>query len=157
MKQALKIIGVALLAVFTLIQLIPAGRSNPPLTREIRWTSGQARGLARDACYDCHSNETDWPWYAYVAPVSWWIVDHVNDGRRHLNFSEWDKPNEDADEIISQVATGEMPFPDYLRLHPEARLSSEETQDLIDGLSRTLENDPPVEKVRRKRRSGDHE
>jgi len=155
MKQALKIIGIGLLALFALIQLIPAERTNPPITREIRWNSGQARGLARDACYDCHSNETDWPWYAYVAPVSWWITDHVKDARRHLNFSEWDKPNEDADEIISQVATGEMPFPDYLRLHPEARLSDEETQELIDGLSRTLENDPPVEKQRRARHTDD--
>ncbi len=146
MKRVLKYLTVGIVAIVIMLQFVSVNRSNPPVTREIKWDSSRTRTLAMDACYDCHSNETNWPWYAYVAPVSWWITDHVEHGRGHLNFSEWDKPNEDADEIVSVVASGEMPFPDYLRMHPEARLTPEETNLLIEGLARTLRNDPPVPK-----------
>ena len=138
--------GLGLVALFVLIQFIPVSRENPAATQEIQWDSDQTRALAQSACFDCHSNETVWPWYSYVAPISWRIASHVDHGRQHLNFSEWDQPNEDADEIIEVITTGEMPLSDYLMMHPEAQLNDEGIQALIDGLEQTLANDPPVER-----------
>ena len=146
LKKVLIIGGLGLVALLILIQLIPVSRENPAVTQEIQWDSAETQALAQAACYDCHSNETVWPWYSYVAPISWRIAGHVNDGRRHLNFSEWDQPNADADEIIEVIKDGEMPLRDYLMMHPEARLTDEGTQALIDGLEKTLANDPPVER-----------
>lgn len=140
-KKAL-VFGIPVLLV--LIQLWPVDRSNPPVTREIRWATSEAGDIARRACYDCHSNETDWPWYAYVAPVSWWISDHVEHARGHLNFSEWDQPNDDADEIVEMVEEGEMPLPPYAQMHGEARLTGQEKEAFIQGVRATLEADPPV-------------
>lgn len=131
-------------AILILIQFRPVDRSNPAVSREIHWDSPATAELARRACYDCHSNETVWPWYSYVAPVSWLIAEHVEHGRRHLNFSTWDQPNEDADEIVEVVEKGEMPLKQYLPLHAEARLSEEEKEALIAGLKATLAADPPV-------------
>ena len=96
--------GLAVLGV--LIQFVPTDRANPPVTREIRWDSEETALLARGACYDCHSNETRWPLYSRVAPVSWLIARDVNRGREHLNFSVWDRPSEHDDE------TGESPGED---------------------------------------------
>ncbi|MCB0163936.1 MAG: heme-binding domain-containing protein [Anaerolineae bacterium] len=144
--------GLGLVGIFILMQFIPVSRENPAVTQEIQWNSAETQALAEDACYDCHSNQTVWPWYSYVAPVSWRIAGHVNDGRRHLNFSEWDQPNADADEIIEVITSGEMPLRDYLLMHPEARLTAEGTQALVDGLEQTLANDPPIERQGRPRR-----
>ena len=145
-KRRFLFTGLGLVGIFILIQLIPVSRENPAVTQEIQWNSAETKALAREACFDCHSNETVWPWYSYVAPVSWRIAGHVNDGRRRLNFSEWDQPNEDADEIIKAITSGEMPLRDYLLMHPEARLTEEGTQALVDGLEQTLANDSPVER-----------
>jgi hypothetical protein len=87
------------------------------------------------ACYDCHSHQTRWPWYSHVAPVSWFVIGHVNDGRRHLNFSEWaaydpKRMKRKLEEIKEEVEDGAMPLPAYLPLHPEAKLSPEEVQAL---------------------------
>ena len=142
--------GVGLVGVFILIQFIPVSRDNPEATQEVQWDSTETRALAQSACFDCHSNETVWPWYSYVAPASWLIVHHVNDGRRRLNFSEWDQPNENEREITKTMTSGEMPLWDYLLLHPEAQLTEAETQALIDGLKQTLANDPPIERQRRR-------
>ena len=145
LKKIVITIGVLIVAVVLLIQLIPVDRTNPPVTREIQWDSLETEQLARRACYDCHSNETIWPWYAYVAPASLLVADHVDHGRGHLNFSEWDKPNEDADEIIEVIEKGEMPLTGYVRMHAEADLSPAEKEALINGLIATLENDPPID------------
>jgi hypothetical protein len=77
------------------------------------------------------------------------VVHHVNDGRRHLNFSEWDHPNENQRRIVEEISSGRMPTWDYLLLHPEAKLTQAEQQALIDGLKQTLANDPPVERQHR--------
>jgi mono/diheme cytochrome c family protein len=129
--------GVALAAA---IQLVPYGRdhSNPPVTAEPQWDSAATRDLAKRACFDCHSNETVWPWYSNVAPVSWLVQHDVNEGREHLNFSEWDKPQKEADEAAEAVREGEMPLPIYLPTHPEARLTDAEKQALIAGLEATI-------------------
>ena len=87
--------GVLLLA----IQAVPYGHrhDNPPRRIEPRWASGAIRDLAVRACYDCHSNETVWPWYSYVAPMSWLIRKDIDEGRADLNFSEWDRTQPEAE------------------------------------------------------------
>lgn len=131
---------VGLIAVVLGIQLVPYGRNhtNPPVIAEPAWDSPQTRELAVRACFDCHSNQTKWPAYASVAPFSWLVQDHVDEGREVLNFSEWNRPYEEAHEAGEAVAEGEMPIDNYLWLHPEARLSPEELDALIAGLNATL-------------------
>lgn len=141
--------GIAgLIAIFLLIQLIPVNRTNPPVTREIRWDSPQTRALAQRACFDCHSNETIWPWYSNVAPVKFLLANHVREGRQNLNFSEWDRPNEDYEEVEENIVKGYMPLGNYLMMHPEARLTEQEKKQLLDGFKATFDQDPPIESRR---------
>lgn len=128
----------ALLGVFVLvgvgIQLVPVDRSNPPVTMEVP-APDHVREILRTSCYDCHSNETVWPWYSYVAPISWQVAEDVEHGRREMNFSEWDKydAGERAHligECVEEVEEGEMPLKIYLRAHPEAELSAEQIEAL---------------------------
>jgi len=114
------------------IQLVPYGRhhSNPASRVEPKWDKPATRALARRACFDCHSNETVWPWYSHVAPVSWLVLHDVEDGRHSMNFSEWDKPQDDADHAAKMVNRGKMPLKKYLLLHPDARLSNAERDSL---------------------------
>ena len=93
-------IGILLVA-----QLIPYGRvhSNPPVTLEPAWDSAATRELFFRACRDCHSNETVWPWYSHVAPVSWLVTSDVEEGREHFNVSVWDRPKQDGDEAAEMV------------------------------------------------------
>jgi exonuclease VII small subunit len=136
-------IGV-LLGVGVLIQFVPVERTNPPVVREVRWDSEATRTQARTSCYDCHSNETVWPWYSNIAPASWLIAKDVNEGREHLNFSQWDQPNEDLEAITQLIEDGEMPLEKYLALHGEARMDAAAQSAFIQGLTATLEADPPV-------------
>jgi len=135
-KRVLIACAVALVA----LQLVPYGRdhSNPPLVGEPKWSSPRVRELAKRACFDCHSNETVWPWYSHLAPVSWLVQRDVDEGREHLNFSTFTADPGDADEAAELVQSGEMPPWFYLPLHTEARLSEAETRELIDGLTATL-------------------
>jgi hypothetical protein len=149
MIKKIAIAAGVIVVLLVVIQLIPVSRTNPPATREIHWDSPQTQALAQRACADCHSNTTVWPWYSNIAPISWVIANHVNDGRRRLDFSQWDRPNESSDQIIEEITTGRMPLWDYLLMHPEARLTPTEQQALIDGLKQTLANDPPVARTRR--------
>jgi hypothetical protein len=128
------------LVALVVAQVIPYGRrhSNPPVTAEPPWDSGETRDLARRACFDCHSNETRWPWYSHVAPTSWLLQNHVDEGRQVLNLSEWNRPQEEAGESAETILEGEMPPADYRLLHPEARLSDAEKRRLADGLTATL-------------------
>ena len=139
---------VALGALFLLIQIVPYGRDheNPPVTQVVKWDSQVTRDLAVGACYDCHSNLTEWPWYSNVAPMSWLIEKDVDEGRDVLNFTEWDRPQGegDADEAAEVVREGEMPPWQYEPLHPAGRLSAEERERLALGLERTLAADPPA-------------
>ncbi len=135
-----------MLALFIVIQFVPAVQlDNPPVRREIAWDTPTTRDVARRACYDCHSNETVWPAYARVAPVSWLIAEDVREGREHLNFSEWDGPNEGLDEVVEVIESGEMPMKRYVALHPEAALTPSEVTRFINGLRRTFMADPPAE------------
>lgn len=146
-RKILLIFGI-LVVLFVLLQLIPLSKTNPPVTREVKWDSPTTRTLAQRACFDCHSNETVWPWYARVAPASMLLANHVNEGRGRLNFSAWDQPNESYREVEKVLAEGEMPPWDYLLMHPTAKLSDSEKQQLLDGLKATYAQDPAVERKR---------
>jgi mono/diheme cytochrome c family protein len=145
MKKIVKLAGlVVILGIggFLLIQLVPYGRNhtNPPVLSEPNWDSPQTRELAQRACFDCHSNETVWPWYSNIAPLSWLVQNDTNEGREKLNFSTWDNGGrgEEPGEAIETISEGEMPMPVYLITHPAARLTPAEKQALIDGLRATI-------------------
>jgi hypothetical protein len=130
------IIGV--IAVFLVIQLIPVSRTNPPVKTQIQWDSPQTEALVRQSCYDCHSNETVWPWYAYVAPVSWLVAHDVEEGRSRLNFSEQPANRIEVSELVENIQEGEMPPGQYLILHPGARLNDQEKSQLVAGIRASL-------------------
>jgi hypothetical protein len=140
MRRILCWLGIAFVIVLVAIQLVPYGhvRTNPPGRVEPRWDRPETRALAVRACYDCHSNETVWPWYSNVAPMSWLTQRDVDEGRRAVNFSEWDQPKKDAHESAKTVRTGEMPPWFYVVIHPDARLTAAETTAHIGGLEATL-------------------
>jgi hypothetical protein len=127
MKKILKwtaiVLGVGLLG----IQAVPVERTNPPVETEVP-APQEVLSVLRRACYDCHSNETTWPWYTRVAPISWLVAHDVEEGREHLNFSTWNRLDaehraEAREEVWEEVEEGEMPLWFYIPLHPEARLS----------------------------------
>ena len=133
MKYILKVIMyilLSLLGIFVLLQLVPVKRTNPPVTSEIKLPP-EMKKIVKKACYDCHSNETKWPWYSYIAPVSWTVAHDVNEGRRELNFSEWGTYSErrrrkKIEEIWEEVEERKMPMPLYIVTHPEALLTKKE-------------------------------
>lgn len=116
-------------SLFALIQLIPVTRTNPTITKDLS-APAQVEAVLRRGCYDCHSNETRWPWYAHFAPASWVVARDVNQGRKHLNFSTWDKYSDDPGTVIRKLkgigelsGNGQMPRWYYMPMHPMARLS----------------------------------
>lgn len=139
-KSLLAIVSVATLGLLLVAQLVPYGRDhrNPPIVAEPAWNSPATRALADRACFDCHSNETRWPWYADVAPMSWLVQSHVDEGRQELNFSDWNRSTSEADEAAEAVREREMPPRSYLLLHPEARLTDAERDQLARGLGASL-------------------
>ena len=141
MKRIILIILAILVGGFLLIQLVPYGRNhtNPPVVSEPNWDSPETRALAERACFDCHSNETVWPWYSNIAPVSWLVYHDTEEGRQYLNFSEWgsNREGEEGEEMVEQIKKGDMPLPIYLPTHPEARLTPAEKTALINGLLAT--------------------
>ncbi len=139
-KRILKIIAAVVIfgiVLLVLIQFIPYGKdhSNPPVVSEPVWDSQQTRDLAKATCFDCHSNETVWPWYSNVAPVSWLLYRDVAEGRSRINFSDWQNSLVmEPGELASAVTQGEMPPIQYLPMHPSARLSVAEKTQLADLL-----------------------
>jgi mono/diheme cytochrome c family protein len=133
-------ISLGLLGTFVALQAVPYGRdhTNPPVTSEPAWDAAATRALAKQACFDCHSNETEWPAYATIAPASWLVQRDVNEGRAVLNFSEWLRPQEEAKEASQAVLEGEMPPVAYKLIHAHARLTPSERDRLAQGLARTL-------------------
>jgi hypothetical protein len=126
-RQTLRRFLLALAVIAVGIQLIPVRRTNPPVTADIS-APAEVHAILRRACYDCHSNETRWPWYAHVQPVSWLVAKDVADGRRKMNFSEWgtyhaDRQETKIEEIWEEIAKDEMPLAIYRPLHPEAKLT----------------------------------
>ena len=112
--------------------------ANPPVVTEPAWDSPRTRDLVRRACFDCHSNETVWPFYARVPGIDKRIREHVAEGRRVLNFSEWHRPQEGADDVVEVVLRGDMPPEDYLQLHPGAKMEGSDRRALMAGLRNTV-------------------
>ena len=137
----LLVLCASILVMLPVIQAVPYGRahSNPPITGEPQWSSPRTRELMARACFGCHSNEVEYPFYASVAPISWVVEAHVAEGREKVNYSEFDQRQRDADETIEVIEEGSMPPANYTRFgrHPEAKLTSAELQELIDGLRLT--------------------
>lgn len=125
------------------IQFVPYGKEqvNPPVVREPLWDKPQTRALVKRACFNCHSHETIWPWYAKIAPASWLVHWDVKEARGKLNFSDWQdglQPGESPGRIKNEVTSGKMPPFQYRIAHPEARLSEAEVQQLVEGLTLTI-------------------
>ncbi len=141
MNKTAKRILLGLLTVLVVIQFIrPEKNLSDDRTYDIstKYEVASVNNLLQNACNDCHSNKTEYPWYAEIQPVAWWLSGHVNDGKRHLNFSEFTKrpiawQNHKLEETIEEVEEGEMPLPSYtwLGLHPHAKLTDEETQAIV--------------------------
>jgi hypothetical protein len=130
-----RIIIAGLILIGLLSVIFPVDRTNPPVTGEIK-APEKVMAILRRSCYDCHSNETVWPWYSYVAPMSWLVSDDVKVGRTHMNFSEWSSYNDKQKkhkrkECGELVEEGEMPLWFYLPLHQEADLSSEDIELIL--------------------------
>ena len=130
-------------ALLVLIQLVPYGRnhSTPATVSEPAWDSPATLGLAKAACFDCHSNQTVWPPVSAIAPVSWLVYYDVVEGRKELNFSDWQGGQRAAgriSKIREEVNDGEMPPLIYRAMHPAARLTDAEKEQLLSGLATTL-------------------
>ena len=132
------VVGV-IVVVFVAIQLIPNRITNPPTRHEPPWNSPQTRQLAVAACFNCHSNQTRTYWFEKVAPLSWWIKGHVDDGRRRLNFDAW-QPGQGGGRAARTVLDGSMPpgYYTWFGLHSEAKLTAQQKQQLAQGLEATL-------------------
>ena len=145
MKKFLKLVLIALSLLFVATQFIRPARVNPPVVaghsiEEHTALTPQVSEVLKRSCMDCHSNRTDWPWYSNVAPVSWFVIDHVNHGRKHLNFSEWtsydrEKVDDQLDAICAFSKGGLMPINSYTWIHRSARLSPEDVKTLCDWTS----------------------
>jgi hypothetical protein len=132
--------------VLVAIQIIPYGRdhTNPRTVQELEWNTPETRALAQDACFSCHSNLTEWPWYSSVAPASWLIQRDVEDGRAVLNFSEWQRPQDaNLEDVVDALRGGDMPPVQYRLIHSEARLTDTERQQLERGIVASWTKDPP--------------
>lgn len=137
-----KIVWLSILAILIILQVIPTGRpevieqnQNDLLVNNS--IPDSVASLLKNSCYDCHSNQTAYPWYSYVAPVSWLVVRDVKVGRKHMNFSNWESLSKTdkakyLTDINDEVSMGSMPMVIYPIMHPEARLTAEERQMIVD-------------------------
>ena len=145
-RKILKWAAIALAMTFVALQFIRPARTNPPVdeSRTIQkhtQITPEVASILDRSCNDCHSNQTRWPWYSNVAPISWFVIDHVNVGRRELNFSDWAQYSlEDQTGLLKkmcrEVTEGEMPMKSYLRMHGEAVLSADDVKTLCDWAAR---------------------
>jgi mono/diheme cytochrome c family protein len=140
MKKILIYVVIAAVVIFGLIQLIPFGHNhtNPPVVQEPQWDTPETRQMAKEHCFQCHSNETEWPWYSNIAPGSWLIAFDVIEGRQKFNFSDWGNNPGELDELIEVTQSGEMPPIQYWVAHPNSRLTDAQKQTFITGLKATL-------------------
>jgi hypothetical protein len=144
-RKVLKWTAITLAVIFAALQFIRPARTNPPVD-ESRAIAANAHlapevsAILNRSCNDCHSNQTRWPWYSNIAPVSWFVVNHVNEGRREMNFSDWagydsSEQQRYLKKICREVQRGDMPLKSYLRLHDDAQLSNEDVKTLCDWAS----------------------
>ncbi len=142
MTKTLQRTGLAALVLLLAIQVIPVERDNPPVRVGIPAPS-EVRNVLQRSCYDCHSNTTLWPWYSYVAPISWFVIGHVRDAREDLNLTEWPLLDTAAQqfflgEMKKQIEGGAMPLKSYLFLHRNARLSDAERGKVLIGIDEEI-------------------
>ncbi|HEX8252220.1 MAG TPA: heme-binding domain-containing protein [Thermoanaerobaculia bacterium] len=136
MRRLLKIAGVVLAVAFLAIQFVQPKRTNPPIVAaDVLQAPRHIQPILKRSCYDCHSSATHWPWYSYIAPMSWALVHDVEEGRDELSFSEWNTYNADQrehllEEICEVVQDGEMPLEPYTLMHPIAKLTIEDKRAL---------------------------
>jgi len=148
MKNLLRLVVLAWVGVLLAIQLIRPARTNPPTDRSRTLTASMtvpppALAVLERSCRDCHSNDTRWPWYSNVAPMSWMVIDHVNSGRRHFNYSDWashapDKSRKILQDICDETRAGSMPIGLYTFLHRDARLTAADVNTLCAWTSEAL-------------------
>ena len=142
--KLLRILFILIIAAFVVIQFFDIERDNPEFNQEddlmtVEKPPAEVQKILRATCYDCHSNETQWPWYSYIAPASWFVKQHVTDGRDNINLNFWGEYElEDRaymiKEMIEEVEEGEMPLPGYDIMHPDARLTNEQKEVLFKWL-----------------------
>jgi cytochrome c551/c552 len=140
-RQIQRTFVVAVLAFLVVVQLVPVDRTNPPVQGDVAAPPEVDRAL-RAACYDCHSNETVWPWYSRIAPVSWLLAHDVKEGRKELNFSTWQaydarRRQKKLKETVETLNEGEMPPWYYAMVHPQARLADADRQALLAWAARS--------------------
>lgn len=136
---------IGILVLLVLMQFFRIDKTNPSVDPSKEFATlvnppEDVKLILQESCYDCHSNATTYPWYADVAPASWFLKSHIDEGRSHLNFSEWGdytatKANHKLDESIEMVEEGEMPMTSYTLLHPEGKLTKEEKEKLLSWLN----------------------
>jgi hypothetical protein len=141
--KKLTIASGAMVLVLVAMQSFRSAPVNPPSdpsasSEAVAKPSQEVASSLKRACYDCHSNQTVWPVYSHIPPVSWLVACDVNQGRGHLNFSEWTRPGPEGEmpnmgEVCEQVRAGKMPLRAYLLLHPQAKLSEQEINALCSG------------------------
>jgi len=144
MKNLKKKIGVTLIVLLIVIQFFRIDKTNPEVVLKndfiaIQNPPEKIAKILKTSCYDCHSNETAYPWYSNIAPVSWWVKEHVEDGKKHLNFSVWSsynakKADHKLEEMYEEVEENEMPLSSYTLMHGEAELSEDDKKLLINWI-----------------------
>ena len=140
-SKLISVFFVATVVTMLVIQFIPYGKdhTNPPVNGEPAWSSPRTRELMVRACFGCHSNSVEYPSYASVAPISWLVQSHIDEGRNKINYQEWNDQQRRADETIRVIKNGSMP-PSYYTMfgkHPEAKLTEAEISELVAGLLAT--------------------
>lgn len=141
-KLSLKRVGIAFIVLFIVIQVFRINKTITPVNEQtdfiaVTQTNPEVATILKNACYDCHSNQPTYPWYTSVAPVSWWIKNHINEGSKHLNFSIWQtytvkRKDHKLEECVEMIEEGEMPMNSYTWMHQEAKLTDAQKQLLID-------------------------
>ena len=140
--KILKIIALILLIAFIGIQFIPTERNQSEIVPEadfllVNNTPEKIGNLLQVSCYDCHSNNTKYPWYNKIQPIAWFLEDHIIEGKKELNFSEWDdysnrRKKSKLKSIISQIRDDEMPLFSYTIIHGDAKFSESEKKLVMD-------------------------
>ena len=154
MKKKILISVLALLIIFQFFRIDKTNKTTSPEldVLNIKKPEPEISSILKNSCYDCHSNEVTYPWYTNIAPLSWWIKHHINEGSHHLNFSEWGnyssrKADHKLEECVEMVEEEEMPLTSYTIIHGSAKLTKEQRELLINWFNsmRTHESDKPKE------------
>ncbi len=152
-RVSFKKIVIMLMVILVFIQIFRIDKTNPPVKPEsdfinVKHPPAGITNILKTSCYDCHSNETVYPWYTNIAPVSWWLKNHINEGRHHLNFSDWanynsKKSDHKLEECVEMLQKSEMPLSSYTFIHRDASLNEDQRHALIIWFEsmRTYESD----------------